>query len=197
MFDLDRDPFENFLDLLQQAQVAKVPEPTAMTLATSTLEGRPSARMVLFKGLVREGFSFYTNYQSPKAQDLIANPQASVVFFWEALKTQVRVYGSVKKLTSQESTAYFQSRPRLSQIGAWASAQSQQIANIEELEQKVVEIETRFKDQDPLPCPPFWGGFHVVPQSIEFWFGKEGRLHERFLYEKQRDGSWRRSMRSP
>ncbi|MGE0632581.1 MAG: pyridoxamine 5'-phosphate oxidase [Pseudobdellovibrionaceae bacterium] len=196
MFNPTRDPIENFLNLYQEAQEAKIPEPSAMTLATANSEGMPAARMVLYKGMIRGGFSFYTNYESPKAQNLAQNPKAALVFFWSALATQIRVTGSVIKLTLAESEKYFQSRPRLSQIGAWASAQSQEVSGMEELEEKVRKVEERFKGQDPLPCPPNWGGYHVIPDTIEFWFGREGRLHERYHYTKEKSG-WKSSMRSP
>lgn len=167
-----------------------------MTLATCSSEGIPTARMVLFKGMVRGGFSFYTNYDSPKSKNLMENPKAALIFFWSTLKMQIRVTGPVAKLTREESEKYYQSRARLSQIGAWASDQSTVVSGIEELEKKVVAVEERFKGQDPLPCPPNWGGYHVIPETIEFWFGKDGRLHERYFFKKEK-GSWKMSMKSP
>lgn len=197
MRDFASDPLKVFLDEFRTAVESKVIQPDAMSLATVDKKGQPSVRTVLYKGIVRGGFSFYTNYESPKSQHLHENPKASLLFFWGALNQQIRIEGSVHRLTRPESEAYFSTRPRLSQLGAWASAQSHPIANLEELEQKVKEMEDKFKDQD-VPCPPFWGGFHLVPLSIEFWYGRDGRLHERFVCTRTfESGPWTMTMKSP
>ncbi len=196
-FDFKLDPFVNLLDQIQEAQASGVKEPTAMSLATSTITGLPNVRAVLFKGLLREGLSFYTNFDSPKAQDLSANPVAAALFFWAPLARQIRVSGRVEKLTRAESEAYFASRARLSQLGAWASAQSQEIPNFEFLEQQVQKFEQKFAGQ-VIPCPTNWGGFHLLPSKFEFWFGREGRLHERHVYERTQAASpWARKLLSP
>ncbi len=196
-FDFSRDPFQHFQDLYRQAEGQIPKDPNAMSLATVSREGTPSVRTVLFKGLVRGGFSFYTNYESPKAMDLLSSGKAALLFFWPAMDVQVRITGSVEKLTRQESESYFATRPRLSQLGAWASAQSQKIGSLEELEKKVKDLEVKYAGQS-IPCPPHWGGFHVLPLKIEFWFGRQGRLHERYVYERQNlQSPWETSVRSP
>lgn len=196
-FKFELDPFVNFQALMKQAEAVIQKDPNAMSLATVSPDGVPSVRTVLFKGLIRDGFSFYTNYQSQKAQEIESHPQVSLLFFWNVLEQQVRISGKAVKLERFESEAYFRTRPRISQIGAWASQQSSLIAGPEELAKKVSEIEVKFKDQD-IPCPPHWGGYHVIPYTIEFWFGQSGRLHDRFIYSRQRQtDSWQRSMKSP
>ena len=197
-FDFSLDPFEQFQKQLSIAEAQGIPEPNAMSLATSSKEGEPSVRTVLFKGLVRKGFSFYTNYNSPKSENLISNPKASILFFWPVMAQQIRIIGSVDQLTREESEAYFNTRPRLSQLGAWASDQSQKISNLDDLAKKVEELDKKYANQ-PVPCPSNWGGFRLVPREFEFWFGKQGRLHERYIYQNdsnQKDG-WNRFMRSP
>jgi pyridoxamine 5'-phosphate oxidase len=196
-FDFQRDPFEHFQELFQEAQ-AKIPkDPNAMSLATVSQDGIPAVRTVLFKGVVRGGFSFYTNYESPKAQDLIATERAALLFYWPSLDRQIRITGRVEKLTRQESEAYFSSRPRLSQLGAWASQQSQKISDHEELEKRVQEFDKKFAGKE-VPCPPHWGGFHVLPLKFEFWFARSGRLHERYVYERATlESPWVTSVRSP
>jgi pyridoxamine 5'-phosphate oxidase len=144
---------------MSKAVAQAIPEPTAMSLATVGKSGAPTVRAVLFKGMVRGGFSFYTNYNSPKAQELIENPQASLLFFWPTLQQQIRICGDVQKLTRKESEEYFKTRPRISQIGAWASDQSQEIPSIDFLNNKASELEKKYHGQE-IPCPPHWGGFH-------------------------------------
>jgi pyridoxamine 5'-phosphate oxidase len=196
-FDFKLDPFENLDDQLNFAEVSGIKEPTAMSLATASKNGRPSLRVVLFKGVLRGGISFFTNYDSPKAQDLIENPNAEVLFYWANIFQQIRIAGSVEKLTRAESEAYFSSRPRLSQIGAWASQQSTPISSYQELQNRVDDFDFKFSSL-VVPCPPNWGGFILIPEKFEFWFGKEGRLHERYRYRRSNTKSeWIREMLSP
>lgn len=196
--DLDTDPIQQFSLWFQQALAADLIEPNAMTLATATAEGKPSARIVLLKGFSEAGFVFYTNYASQKGQQLIANPYAALVFLWDKLERQVRIEGRVEKLSAAESTAYFHSRPKASQLGAWASAQSQVIPNREVLEQKLAELTQQYDQEDQIiPLPEHWGGFRVIPQRIEFWQGRPSRLHDRLVYERQANDSWLISRLSP
>ena len=192
------DPFLWFQQELKAAETDKIPDPNAMQLATVSSEGTPSIRTVLFKGLVRGGFSFYTNYNSKKGQDLVLSKKAALNFFWSTREEQIRIEGVVQQLTRAESEAYFKTRARLSQIGAWASEQSEVIPNFEWLEKRVQEFEDKFKGQE-IPCPPDWGGFHVIPLKIEFWFGKQGRLHQRYVFERDQisDSQWRTFLKSP
>lgn len=196
-FDFSVDPFTQFNKYFStiEKQIAK--DPNAMSLATVGKDGFPSVRTVLFKGLVRNGFSFYTNYHSHKSQDLQLNSKASLLFYWPTTDQQVRVSGLVEKLTEQESDAYFASRARISQIGAWASQQSEKVSGVEELAQAVAEYEKKYPNQ--VPRPPHWGGYVVKPLQIEFWFARQGRLHERYIYEKQslEDKSWKTYMKFP
>lgn len=194
-FDFGRDPLAHFQDFLREAQEKGLPEPTGMNLATVGANGQPTSRTVLFKGLYQNGLTFYTNYEGRKARELIANPLACVNFWWPSIEKQVRFEGIVEKLPRDVSEAYFATRPRLSQLGAWASHQSAEIPNREFLQNELQEIEKRFEGKT-IPCPPFWGGFVLRPQEIEFWIGHEGRLHERYVYQKQGEG-WKTFMRSP
>lgn len=192
---IDRDPLKQFQAWLDDAFAAKLPLPEAMTLATVSPDGQPSARMVLLKQVDQTGFVFFTNYRSAKAGQLEANPRAALVFFWPQLERQVRVEGSVSKTSAEESCEYFQTRPRESQIGAWASAQSEVIAGREVLEQRAQELETLYRDRE-IDCPEFWGGYRLKPESIEFWKGRIGRLHDRILYQRNPDG-WTISRLAP
>ncbi|KAA9325815.1 pyridoxamine 5'-phosphate oxidase [Hymenobacter busanensis] len=193
----DADGLRQFRRWLDEALQAQLDEPTAMTVATVGPDGQPSARIVLLKGLPDDaGFLFYTNYDSRKGQEMATTPKAALTFFWPGLERQVRVEGTVEKAPEAQSTEYFQSRPRSSQVGAWASPQSQPIASREVLEQREAEIEQRFAGQDPLPRPPHWGGYVVRPHRIEFWQGRPSRLHDRLLYEKTATG-WQRSRLAP
>jgi pyridoxamine 5'-phosphate oxidase len=195
-FDFSKDPFEHFEFLLAEAKKHVSKDHNAMALATC-VQNTPSVRTVLYKGLVRGGLSFYTNYDSQKAQELEQTKKAAALFFWAPLEEQIRVEGVVEKLTREESEAYFKTRHRLSQIGAWASAQSHRIESFEELQEKVHALEHRFKNQE-VPCPPYWGGFHLLPLRFEFWFGRSGRLHERYVYERaDLQSSWQTYMKSP
>ena len=187
--EIDPDPIKQFQLWLTDAFDAKIPLAEAMTLATATPDGKPSARMVLLKQVDQDGFVFFTNYRSAKARQLDANPYASLVFYWNQLERQVRVEGSVARVAEEESRDYFQTRPRESQIGAWASDQSAVISGREILEQRAHELETLYCDRD-IDCPEHWGGYRVVPEQIEFWKGRVGRLHDRILYQRESDGVW-------
>ena len=187
--EIDPDPIKQFQVWLDDAFAAKIPLAEAMTLATATPDGKPSARMVLLKQVDESGFVFFTNYRSAKARQIDANPYASLVFYWNQLERQVRVEGSVEKVSAEENRAYFQTRPRESQIGAWASDQSEVIWGREILEQRARELETLYCDRE-IDCPEHWGGYRVTPERIEFWKGRVGRLHDRIVYQRQSNNSW-------
>jgi len=179
---IDRDPIKQFQLWFDEAVAANLPLPEAMTLATATPGGKPSARMVLLKQVDEDGFVFFTNYTSAKAEQLDANPNAALVFYWSRLDRQVRVEGSVVRTSEEESRDYFRTRPRESQIGAWASAQSKVISSREVLEQRAQELEDQYRDRE-VDCPEYWGGYRLKPERIEFWKSRVGRLHDRILYE--------------
>lgn len=195
--DLLDDPIELFSRWFDDANAAGLPQVNAMTLATATADGRPSARIVLLKGVDGRGFEFFTNYDSRKGGELIANPHAALAFVWIPLERQVRVVGEVVRLEPAESDAYFATRPRGSQIGAWASLQSQPLADRAALEARWAELERRYAGGD-VPRPPHWGGFRVVPREIEFWQGQPNRLHDRFAYTRAAAGEpWSRARLQP
>lgn len=183
------DPLAQFTRWFDEALAAQVPEPNAMTLATVAPEGRPAARIVLLKGFGAEGFDFYTNTESRKGRELAATPYAALVFWWPLLERQVRVEGAVVPVPEALADAYFQTRPRESQLGAWASPQSQPLDERAVLEQRLADVTARYEGQ-AVPRPPRWGGYRVVPTCIEFWQGRPGRLHDRLRFQRQDDGSW-------
>lgn len=171
-------------------------EPNVMTLATADASGRPSARTVLLKGVDERGFVFFTNYESRKGHELAANPNAALVFYWQELERQVCIGGTVSKLPATESEAYFKSRPRGSRLAAWASHQSTVLADRAELERHFEAIEARFASRE-VPLPPFWGGYVLRPERVEFWQGRPSRMHDRFSYSRQPDGKWKLDRLSP
>ena len=187
--EIDRDPIQQFQLWFDEAIAAGSPMPDAMSLSTVTPDGRPTARMVLLKQVDAEGFVFFTNYNSNKAKQLDINPYAALVFYWPQLERQVRVEGRVSKTPVEESLAYFKTRPRESQIGAWASPQSEVISAREVLEQRAHKLAEEYCDRE-IDCPAYWGGFRLTPDRIEFWKGRVGRLHDRILYELQPDETW-------
>lgn len=189
------DPLIQFRRWFDEAVRAELLEPNAMTLATVTPTGDPAARTVLLKDLDATGFVFFTNYESAKGRDLTRQPRACLLFFWAELERQVRITGRVDRLTPDESLAYFRSRPRGSQLGAWASPQSRVIASRDVLDDALAQFETTYADGD-IPLPPFWGGYRVIPDAVEFWQGRTSRLHDRLLYSRDGD-HWARVRLAP
>lgn len=194
--DIDADPLRQFRIWFDQAVQADLREPNAMTLATVSPAGEPSARMVLLKELDQQGFVFYTNYQSRKGQELAHTPRAALVFWWAELERQVRVEGQVSKVAAVEADQYFSSRPRGSQLGAWVSRQSQVIGDRTLLDQRLQALEQQYQDQ-PIPRPSYWGGYRLLPQVIEFWQGRSNRLHDRLCYRQNQTGQWQLERLSP
>ncbi len=190
------NPFQQFKTWFDQALTARLPEPNAMTIATATLDGKPSARIVLLKDYDERGFVFYTNYESHKGQLLVANPWGAIAFWWAELERQVRIEGRVEKVSTTESDKYFRSRPVGSQLGAWVSNQSQVIENRQVLERRLEQLKQEYENKE-VPRPPHWGGFRVVPEAIEFWQGRPSRLHDRLLYRRGEDGNWTIQRLSP
>lgn len=188
--ELDPNPYRQFRHWFQQALDEKVALPDAMTLATVDADGRPSARIVGLRGFDDRGFAFYTNFNSQKAREIAGNPQVSLVFHWPEQGKQVRVNGVATRMSTEESSEYFHTRDRESQLSAWASIQSQSTANRQTLEDRFREADERFAGPTEIPLPDFWGGFRVVPDCVEFWQGREHRMHDRFRYTLQPDGDW-------
>jgi pyridoxamine 5'-phosphate oxidase len=196
--DVLPDAIEQFSVWFTEAKAAGLREPNAMTLATADATGAPSARIVLLKDFDPRGFTFYTNYESRKGQELAANPRASLVFFWDQIERQVRIDGMVEKVSREESQAYFDIRPRNARVGAWASQQSETLASREELESREKQLDTQFRAQfgDAVPLPDHWGGYRVIPTAIEFWQGRPSRLHDRLRYTRI-EGAWKIERLSP
>ena len=194
--DTHPNPIEQFRTWFDEALAANLHEPNAITLATSTPHGRPSVRVVLLKGFDERGFVFYTNYEGRKGEELEANPYCALLFYWGELERQVRVEGRVGRLPDEESDAYFAGRPRGSQLGAWASEQSRPVKDRGALEERLRELEAEYEGRE-VPRPPFWGGYRVEPEVIEFWQGRENRLHDRLRYRRSGNGGWRRERLQP
>ena len=193
---LDADPFVELRRWYEEAVETGLLAANAMTLATATPDGTPSARIVLLKAIDDRGLVFYTSYESRKARELAANPRAALVLYWAEHDRQVRVEGRVEKTTRAESEAYFATRPRGSQLGAWASTQSAVLPGREPLEARLAELERTYPEGAAVPCPPHWGGYRLLPESLEFWIGRPNRLHDRYLYTRRGDG-WAVSRLSP
>ena len=193
--DVEGDPHEQFARWFAAAAAARVPEPNAMTLATVDADGRPSARMVLLKEADPRGFVFYTNHDSRKGRALAAHPQAALLFFWAELERQVRIEGVVETLPAAAADTYWALRPRLSQLGAWASPQSAPLPDRAALEARFADVERRYPGKE-IPRPPYWGGYRVVPTEVEFWQGRASRLHDRIVYTREGDG-WRITRLAP
>jgi pyridoxamine 5'-phosphate oxidase len=193
--DVDPDPIVQFHEWFEETLAADLHEPNAMILATATQDGRPSARTVLLKGYDRRGFVFYTNYEGRKAHELEANPACALLFYWGELERQVRIEGHANRLPDEESDAYFASRPRGSRLGAWASQQSRPVEHRSVLEERIRALEAEYESRE-VPRPPFWGGYRVYPEVVEFWQGRQNRLHDRLVYHRTR-GGWKMERLQP
>lgn len=188
--EMHHDPIEQFATWFSTAVNSGLPDANAISLATATPEGKPSARIVLLKGFDQRGFVFFTNYQSGKGRELESNPQAAFAIYWVQLERQIRVAGRVEKTSREKSISYFSGRPRGSKLGAWVSHQSEVIDARRILDARLAEMTERFAGQDDIELPPHWGGFRIVPATIEFWQGRANRLHDRFRYTRQKDEAW-------
>ncbi|MEO9003155.1 MAG: pyridoxamine 5'-phosphate oxidase [Ginsengibacter sp.] len=187
--DMNEDPIKQFEIWWQHAIISKIDEPNSMSLATSTASGKPSVRTVLLKGLKENGFVFFTNYQSRKGKEIEENPFVSLLFFWKELERQVRIEGSIKKISAEDSDEYFSERPRESQVGAWSSPQSSVIESRNLLQQKMEEYDKQFGTKE-IPRPGYWGGYIILPNSLEFWQGRPGRMHDRLQYTLDEKNGW-------
>jgi len=191
---LDRNPFRQFSSWFEEALYSKENQPEAMVLATATKDGIPSSRVVLYKGISEGGFLIFTNFLSRKAKELDDNPHASLVIHWPTFQRQIRMEGKVEKISAEDSEQYFQTRDRESCLGAWASRQSDVLTSRKELDEKFIELEKKFLGK-PVPCPPFWGGYRLIPHRFEFWLGRPNRLHDRFVYHALKpydaDSDWK------
>ncbi len=185
--DLEPDPFQQFGHWLEQASTLDPLDVTSMVLATASADGCPAARIVLLKHYDQQGFCWYSDYQSQKGQELSANPQAELLFYWRGLERQIRIWGQVERLPRADAEQYFSERPRGSQLSAAASVQSSVVESREQLEANVQALSQRYGEGD-IPCPPHWGGYRLLPERFEFWQGRENRLHDRFVYSLQLDG---------
>lgn len=194
--DIDTDPFKQFQKWFSEAVAAAIDDVNAMVLSTVDASNKPHARVVLLKGFENGQFTFFTNYLSHKGQDMKGNPHVSLVFFWKELQRQVRIEGSVQPVSEEESTRYFSSRPVDSQLGAWASQQSQVLESREELESRFLQYKEQYKDAS-IPKPPHWGGYALTPDLIEFWQGRQNRLHDRFSFSLLDNGHWQRQRLNP
>ncbi|WP_341224474.1 pyridoxamine 5'-phosphate oxidase [uncultured Arcticibacterium sp.] len=193
--NIGSEPFSLFFDWMEAAKSGEIKEPNAMVLSTIRNE-KPTARVVLLKGFDENGFVFFTNYQSHKGTELENNPNAAMTFFWDALQRQVRIEGVIEKVSEEESDEYYHSRPILSQIGAWVSNQSTVIKDRTVLEEKNAQLEEKYKNVNPIPRPPHWGGYRLKPTHIEFWQGRQNRLHDRILFSKK-ENNWQSERLSP
>jgi len=191
------DPFMLFAAWLEDASTSEPNDPNAMALATVDAQGLPNVRIVLLKGIDAQGFVFFTNYESAKGQELLHNKQAALCFHWKSLRRQVRLRGAIEQVSGQEADSYYHSRPRGSQIGAWASQQSRPLSSRAVLEQTVNDYETRFAGDERIARPPHWSGFRLLPSSIEFWHDRPFRLHDRIVFSRTDTGSWTKTRLYP